>query len=56
MVKLDEGAVIIEPWDPMCEEKQIDIDSKTLEANVADVGAPFSPNPASPGKEKKDDR
>jgi len=42
MIKLDEGAVIIEPWDAMYASKQIHIDPKTLEASVAKVGTPFS--------------
>ena len=42
MVKLDEGAVIVEPWDPMYGAQRIPIESETLGNCVAPVGAPFS--------------
>jgi hypothetical protein len=42
MIPLDRGAVIVEPWDPMYAAERIEIDPDTLEAKVADAGAPFS--------------
>ena len=42
MVRLEKGAMIIEPWDPEYLAETIDIDTETLEARIAPVGAPFS--------------
>lgn len=42
MVKLDDGAVIVEPWDPMYGAERIRIEPETLDAAIAAVGAPFS--------------
>jgi len=42
MVKLDEGAVIIEPWDPAFHRETISIDPDGLDSAVAPVGRSFS--------------
>jgi 8-oxo-dGTP pyrophosphatase MutT (NUDIX family) len=42
LVPLVEGAVIVEPWDPMYTETEIKIDPTELPAAVLPVGAPFS--------------
>jgi 8-oxo-dGTP pyrophosphatase MutT (NUDIX family) len=42
LVPLENGAVIVEPWDPMYSEKKIDIYPNDLETCVLPVGEPFS--------------
>jgi len=42
MVKMEEGAVIVEPWDPDYEEATISIDPAGLDSTVAPVGRSFS--------------
>ncbi|CAB5081400.1 hypothetical protein D3OALGA1CA_1324 [Olavius algarvensis associated proteobacterium Delta 3] len=42
MVKLEEGAVIIEPWDPEYDHPTISIDPTGLDSAVAPVGRSFS--------------
>jgi 8-oxo-dGTP pyrophosphatase MutT (NUDIX family) len=42
LVPLPEGAVIIEPWDPMYNKKEIDIDLASLTSSVLTVGESFS--------------
>ena len=42
MVKLDEGAVIVEPWDPAYHRDTIPIDPAGLHSAVAPVGRSFS--------------
>ena len=39
---LDDGALIIEPWDPDYHREAICLDTQRLEADVLPVGAPFS--------------
>jgi 8-oxo-dGTP pyrophosphatase MutT (NUDIX family) len=42
LVPLPEGAVIIEPWDPMYHQNEIDIDFASLASSVLPVGDSFS--------------
>lgn len=42
LVPLEKGAVIVEPWDPMYSQEQIDIDSQKLKNAVLPVGESFS--------------
>jgi 8-oxo-dGTP pyrophosphatase MutT (NUDIX family) len=42
LASVDKGAVIVEPWDPMYNQKEIRLTSDELAKNVADVGQPFS--------------
>jgi len=42
LVSLDEGAVIVEPWDPEFDRPEIHIASNALEEKVLLPGAPFS--------------
>jgi 8-oxo-dGTP pyrophosphatase MutT (NUDIX family) len=42
LVPLPEGAVIVEPWDPMYQQKVINIDPEDLPASVLPVGTSFS--------------
>lgn len=42
LVPLPEGAVIIEPWDPMYHQKEMDIDLASLASSVLPVGKSFS--------------
>ena len=42
MVKLTDGAVIIEPWDPEFLRERIDIDVKHLPDALLPAGEPFS--------------
>ena len=42
MVKLEKGAVIIEPWDPRYEDERIDIDAKEMKRHLACAGEPFT--------------
>lgn len=41
-IRLPEGAVIIEPWDPMYAEDAVEIDPEGLESRVLPPGEPFS--------------
>jgi 8-oxo-dGTP pyrophosphatase MutT (NUDIX family) len=41
-VRLDKGAVILEPWDPMIHEEGAEFDPATLKKLVLPVGEPFS--------------
>jgi len=42
LVPLSEGAVIVEPWDPVYHQKEINIDTEDLPASVLPVGKSFS--------------
>jgi len=42
LVPLPEGAVIVEPWDPMYHQKVINIDPEDLPSSVLPVGTSFS--------------
>lgn len=42
LVPVEKGAVILEPWDPMIREKDLEFDFATLKTLVLPVGAPFS--------------
>ena len=42
LIPLTEGAVIIEPWDPMYHQIDINIEPEELPASVLPVGSPFS--------------
>jgi len=42
LIPLSEGAVIIEPWDPMYHQKEISITPEDLPASVVPVGKSFS--------------
>ena len=42
LVPLGQGAVIIEPWDPMYHQKQITIDPECLPASILSIGESFS--------------
>ena len=42
LIPLSKGAVIVEPWDPMYNTKEIDISSDDLSGLVLPVGEPFS--------------
>jgi hypothetical protein len=42
LVPLTEGAVIVEPWDPMYQQKVINIDPEDLPTSVLPVGTSFS--------------
>ena len=42
LVPLTEGAVIVEPWDPMYHQIDINIEPEELPASVLPVGTPFS--------------
>ncbi len=42
MVKLESGALIVEPWDPMYGARRIAVDPDSLEGKVAAAGEPFS--------------
>jgi len=39
---VEKGAVILEPWDPMIQEKKVEFDLSTLKKSVLPVGQPFS--------------
>lgn len=42
LVPLDQGLVIVEPWDSQYNQKEIDINSNDLEASILPVGKSFS--------------
>jgi 8-oxo-dGTP pyrophosphatase MutT (NUDIX family) len=42
LVRVAKGAVILEPWDPMIQEKKVEFDLSTLKKSVLPVGQPFS--------------
>jgi len=42
LVPLEQGAVIVEPWDPQYHQSDIDIDPEDLPSSVLPVGASFS--------------
>ena len=42
LVRVEKGAVILEPWDPMIQAKEVDFDLGTLKKLVLPVGQPFS--------------
>jgi len=42
LVPVEKGAVILEPWDPMIHEKDLEFDLATLKTLVLPVGEPFS--------------
>jgi 8-oxo-dGTP pyrophosphatase MutT (NUDIX family) len=42
LVPLPQGAVIVEPWDPMYRQPEIDINPGNLPSSVLPIGAPFS--------------
>jgi hypothetical protein len=42
VIRIEKGAVIIEPWDPMIHEKDVEFDIPTLKNLVLPVGEPFS--------------
>jgi hypothetical protein len=42
LVQLDQGMVIVEPWDTQYLQKEIDIDSNELETSILPVGKSFS--------------
>jgi 8-oxo-dGTP pyrophosphatase MutT (NUDIX family) len=42
LVRVEKGAVILEPWDPMIHEKDVKFDPAVLEKLVLPVGEPFS--------------
>jgi 8-oxo-dGTP pyrophosphatase MutT (NUDIX family) len=42
LVPLDQGTVIVEPWDSQYTQKEIDINSNDLEASILPVGKSFS--------------
>ena len=42
LMPLPQGAVIVQPWDPMYRQEKIKIDTESLPASVLPVGEPFS--------------
>jgi 8-oxo-dGTP pyrophosphatase MutT (NUDIX family) len=42
VIRAESGAVILEPWDPMIQEKDVTFDLATLKKRVLTVGEPFS--------------
>ncbi len=42
LIGVEKGAVILEPWDPMIQEKKVEFDLATLKKLVLPVGEPFS--------------
>jgi 8-oxo-dGTP pyrophosphatase MutT (NUDIX family) len=42
VIRIEKGAVILEPWDPMIHEKDVEFDIPTLKKLVLPVGEPFS--------------
>jgi len=42
VIRIEKGAVILEPWDPMIHEKDVGFDIPTLKKHVLSVGEPFS--------------
>jgi 8-oxo-dGTP pyrophosphatase MutT (NUDIX family) len=42
LVPVEKGAVILEPWDPMIQEKGVEFDLNTLKKLVLPAGEPFS--------------
>jgi len=42
LVRVEKGAVILEPWDPMIQEEEVEFDLGTLKKLVLPVGQPFS--------------
>ncbi len=41
MIRLPQGTLILEPWDPMCKQG-VEVDTKELEMAILPVGEPFS--------------
>jgi len=42
LIRVEKGAVILEPWDPMIHEKDVEFDRAALRKLVLPVGEPFS--------------